>query len=181
MNTSNHQPFGAIAVLAVALIIAACAGFGAFSFNEESEEIVVEASPLATTPLGDVFPTRIPMEIDLEEELAKQDASGAKSVKLRELYFELTENTEKDSFDFIDDITIRVSSRESGSDLPEAELAWRDPVPRDVDKFVFDIDDELDLKPYAEEGLRLRTSASGSAPSSEVRFKVYANFRVDVL
>ena len=121
------------------------------------------------------------MEVDLEEELAEQDASSARSVYLRELYFEMTEDSEKRNFDFLDDITIRVSSRKPGSDLPEVDLAWRDPVPEDQDGFALDIDEDLDLKPYAEEGLRLNTRVSGSSPSREARFKVFASFRVRVL
>lgn len=178
----RHRLFALfVGVAALGAFLMACPAFGAFTFSEESDEITVESPALASTPLTDVFPARIPMEVELEEELAKQDASGASSVTLRELYFEITENSDKQNFDFLDDIVMRVSSRESDSDLPEEDLAWRDPIPRGENQFHLDIDEDLDLKPYAEQGLRLRTNVSGSAPSSDAKFKVFAEFRVDTL
>ena len=162
-------------------LVAACAGLGAFSFSEESDEIIIEPSPLSSVGLDSLFPTHIPLHVDLEQELAKQDASGARSVYLRELYFEMTDESEAESFDFIDEITIRISSRDQNSDLPDRDLAWRDPVPGGQTRFHLDIDEDLDLKPYAEEGLRMRTNASGTSPNREVRFKVYTSFRVNVL
>ena len=121
------------------------------------------------------------MEVNLEEELAEQDASGARAVYLRELYFELSEESDKRTFDFLDDITIHVASRKDDSELSEAELAWRDPIPEGQVRFDLEVDDELDLKPFAEEGMRLNTRVAGSAPSQDARFKVYATFRVRVI
>ena len=165
--------------LSVAILIAttslfvACGNFGSFTFTEESDVIVVEGQGNLLTNL---FPTRIPMDIDLEQELEKQDASGAESVHLIDLYFEMEDDTDEEDFDFMDDITVDVSSESH----PEKQLAWKDPIPTGTDRFELDVDDDLDLKPYAEEGLRLNTSVSGSSPDDDARFKVYAEFRVHV-
>lgn len=165
-------------LVALPAIATACSGIGAFSFTEESEPIVIEASPL---PFSDLFPAQIPMEMNLEQELEEQDASGARSVTLTELYFETTDDTEQDNFDFVDEVTIEISSQQSDSDLPDETLAWLDDVPEGESTIFLEVDDEIDLKPYAEEGLRMNTDASGSAPSQDVEFKVFAKFRVDVI
>ena len=174
---SKTSPF-LVVLVAVSTFFFACGEFGAFTFSEESDVITVDGN---NTPLADLLPTRIPLEVDLEQELEEQDASGARSVHLNDLYFEMTGDTDEPNFDFMDDITITVASRDSDSDLPERELAWSDPVPEGEDRFHLDIDEGLDLKPYAEEGLRLRTNASGSAPDDDAKFTVTAEFRVDVM
>jgi hypothetical protein len=154
-------------------------GVGSFTFTEESGVIVIEGSPALLGPLTDLFPSTLPMEIDLEQELEEQDASGARSVHLTQIYFELTDDSDEPSFDFIDRISLEVSA--SDADLPRREIAWSDPVPAGVHRFFLGVDESVDLKPYAEAGLRLRTVASGSAPSQDARFRVYATFRVRVL
>ena len=183
MTSRRTSPIIAMTLVCLLCILClSCAGVGSFSFSEESEEIFVDASPLGSTPLGNLFPNaRIPMEVNLEEELAEQDASGARAVYLRELYFELSQESEKRTFDFLDDITISVASRQEDSELAEATLAWRDPIPEGQERFYLDLDDELDLKTYAEEGIRLNTQVTGSAPADDARFQVYATFRVRVL
>ncbi len=178
----NYRKFVPIAIIfTLFAFLSACAGIGAFSFSEESQPITVEASPLPGSGIDILDGLRIPMEVDLEQQLKEQEASGARSVTLTELYFETTEETTQDNFDFLDEITIEISSRQSGSDLPRETLAWQLDVPRGESKFHLEVDDDLDLKPYAEEGLRLSTSASGSAPDEDVVFKVYAKFRVNVI
>lgn len=168
-----------VVVLALAFLLTGCPNLGSFTFTEESPEQTVSGSPLGG--LANLFPASIPLEIDLEQELQEQDASGARSVHLIELYFELTDDTEEENFDFLDNIELEVSSADSNSDLPRRDLAWRNPVPTGENRFEFDIDEEVDLKPYAEEGLRLRTTASGSAPNNDAKFRVVATFRVHVL
>ncbi len=171
----------ALLLVSFAAAAVACAGVGSFSFSEESEPITIEASPLSGTGLDKLDGLRIPLEVDLEQELEEQDASGARAVYLRELYFETTEDTEQDNFDFIDEITITISSRDSDSELPTQALAWQDDIPAGESRLHLEVDDDLDLKPYAEEGLRLRTEASGSSPKEDVVFKVFTEFRVNVI
>lgn len=162
-----------VIALTLALITVACAGIGSFSFTEESDVIVVES-----TLVNGLLPTRVPMQIDLEQELQEQDASGAKSVYLTELYFEMTDDTDEDDFSaFLDDIVIEVSSDSHDT----KEIAWSDPVPTSEGRLELNVDDDLDIKPHAEEGLRFRTNANGSAPPEDAKFRVYATFRVRVL
>lgn len=165
------------------VFLSACAGLGSFSFTEESETITVRGQPSLTSnlPLADLFPTSIPLEVNLEQELAEQDASGARSVHLTELYFELTDESSQPDFDFLDRITLTVEPRDADSDLPARQLAIRNPIPDGQQQFYLDVNDELNLKSYVEAGLRLRTNVSGSPPSSDATFKVFATFRVRVL
>ena len=164
-------------------LLVGCATLGSFTFTEESEVITIRGERTLPTPmpLADLFPTTIPLEVDLEQELAAQDASGARSIHLTELYFELTDDSRQETFDFLNRITLTVGPQDSSSELPSQELAIRNPIPEGESRFYLDVDDQLNLKPYVEEGLRLQTNVTGSAPSSEARFKVFATFRVRVL
>lgn len=171
MNLQHTASFSI--VIATAVMLFAGCNVGSFTFTEESNEILVEGKDL----LGQLSPFDIPLEINLEQQLEEQDASGARSVHMIELYFEMTDDTEEPDFDFIDTITIEVDSDSE----PKRELAWRDPVPEGQSRFELDIDEELDLKPYAEEGVTMTTSVSGTTPDDDARFKVYATFRVHVV
>ena len=156
-----------------------CPNFGSFTFTEVSDVIEVEGQNAigSGTPLDDLIDTRVPMEVNLQQELEEQDASSAESVHLIDLYFELEDDSDEEDFDFMDEITITVSS----DNHAEAELAWKDPIPDGEERFELERDEDLDLKPYAEDGLRLNTDASGSAPEEDARFRVYAEFRVHVM
>lgn len=175
--TQRKTPFLLVIALLTGLVLA-CGDFASFTFTEESDVITIEGS---SGLLADLMPTRIPLEVDLEQELEEQDASGAESVHLIDMQFEMTDDTDEPDFDFIDEITITVASRDDDSDLPERELAWSDPVPEGEDQFHLEVDDDLDLKPYAEEGLRLRTQANGTSPDEDAKFQVSAEFRVNVM
>lgn len=168
-----------VSLVAIALVTA-CAGFGSFTFTEESGVITIEGRSQLLGPLTDLFPAEIPLNVDLEQELAEQDASGARSVHLNELYFELVDDSVEENFDFIDEITLEISGAGS-SDLETREIAWARPVPEGEARFSFDVDEDFDIKPYAEAGLRLRTRATGSAPRDDARLRVVATFRVRVL
>ena len=172
---SNLKLLTSLFVVALAaLTLVACSGFGSFSFTEQSNVIIVKGNSL---PLADLLPTTIPMEVDLEQELERQDASGARAVYLTELYLEMVDESEEPDFDFLDSLTLRVSSDSHGPDT----IAWKDPVGTGQRRVELDVDDSIDIKPHAEEGLRFRTQASGSSPSKDAQFRVFATFRVDVL
>ncbi|MFU8806259.1 MAG: hypothetical protein ACNA8W_20780 [Bradymonadaceae bacterium] len=169
----------------IGLTFTACGNLGSFSMTEESDEIVVPGQAMGLLGgLADLFPTTIPMEIDLDQQLQARDAGPAKSVFLTEIEFVITESKDPNgtnNFDFIDRVNIEIESRGSGSDLPRKRLAWNDSVQEGQRSFFLDIDGDVDLKPYIEEGLRLRSSANGSAPRNDVSFKVIAHFRVFLL
>ncbi|TXD38525.1 hypothetical protein FRC98_06485 [Lujinxingia vulgaris] len=168
------------AVVLLMLSFSAC-GIAAFTINEESEVIEIQGQSGNLLGLGDLFPTRIPLTVNLEQELQAQDADGAQAVYLTDLTFALEDDSEEPNFDFIDEVTITIESTQSGSDLPSVELAWRNPAPEGATDFSLEIEEGVNLKPYIEEGMRLSSDASGSAPTETARFRVFAEFRVEVL
>ncbi len=174
MDTRHTSIFSLLIVVLTAGLITACGNFGSFTFTEESQEIEVEGQ---SSPLSNLLPTEIPMQVNLQQELERQDASGAQSVHLIDLYFEMTDNTDEEHFDFMNEITITVDA----DGQSEEELAWNLDIPEGQNRFHLDTDSDLDLKPYVEEGMSLETDVSGSAPDNDARFKVYAEFRVHVL
>ena len=176
----SSRPLLVAALTLLVLGLSAC-GIAAFTITEESGVIEIEGRSGSLLGLGDVFPTRIPLSINLEQELQAQDADGAKAVYLTNLSFVLESDSEEPNFDFIDEVTITIESTRDGSDLPAVELAWRDPAPEGATDFALEIEDGVNLKPYIEEGMRLSSDAAGSAPDQTARFRVIADFRVEVL
>ncbi len=165
-----------LALLTTPLVLTACGGLGSFSFTEESDEIEVEGRDAITATLGEVFDDEIPLTVNLEQRLEEQDASGARSVHLTELEFRMTDNTEEEDFEFLNSIHIDVDANSQD----RRQLATREGIPAD-DSFYLDVDDDLDLKPYVEEGMDLLTEVEGSQPDEDAVFRVYATFRVRVL
>lgn len=177
MTTPRTIALSLFALILSGFVLTACGGFGSFSFTEESQVIEVEGKNMFDAALGELFPATIPLTVDLEQRLEEQDASGARAVYLTELEFRMTDDSDEEDFGFLDAIEhIRVDA----DDQEEQLLAWKDDIPEE-DSFFLDVDDDLDLKPYVESGMDLRTRVSGDQPNNDARFRVYATFRVQVL
>jgi hypothetical protein len=169
-----------VALLVASLASTGCGDIGSFTFTEDSQEIVVEGSSL-----GGVLPESalsvFQLNINLEQELEERDADGAKAVYLTDLELQITDTEEPegdtDNFDFLNSITIDVAA----DGLDTRQLAVRDPVPEGQRSVALDVDDDIDLKPYIEEGMSLQTDASGSQPPDDTSLKVVATLRVKVL
>src|SRR5690606_23267417 len=122
------RPLFTAALLLMVLTLGAC-GIAAFTINEESEVIEIQGQGTSLLGLGELFPSRIPLTVNLQQELQAQDADGAKAVYLSDLTFALEDDSQESDFDFIDEVTITIESTRSGSNLPRVELAWRAPAP----------------------------------------------------
>jgi len=183
-----HPRTALLSLLAAALLCTGCGdeGVASFTFTEESSEARVEGSNAPTILPLDIglFP-EVNVAIDLEEELAARDATGARAVFLTDLSLELTDTArpegDEDDFDFIEKLSIFVESTAEGTQLTRQKLAEIDPVPAGVTTLTFDVDDTLDLKPYVEEGMRLSTSGEASVPEDDVTLKAVVTLRVRVL
>lgn len=176
-----------IALIAFALSTAACGDeLGSISFTEESGESVVEgsANPLNMLLPAEVFPP-LRLNINLQQELDAQNATGAKAVNLRALKLKITDTErpsgDTDDFDFLSKATLYVESTKSGTTLERKQIATIDPVPSGQTEVAFDVDDSVDLKPYIEEGMRLTSSGSGSVPPDNVSLKAEITVRVRLL
>ncbi|MBA2662143.1 MAG: hypothetical protein H0U74_07595 [Bradymonadaceae bacterium] len=166
------------------LVLFAC-GLASFTMNEESKEIIIAGQ--ATGILGslaDLFPANIPMDFNLEQELKARDAGVAESVYLTELRFAITATRDpdgSDNFNFLDSVDIHLEPTTARSALPARRLAWIDTVADGRRELFLKVDDGIDLRPYIEEGMRLKSTVKGSAPRNDVSMKVFAKLDVHLL
>lgn len=169
------------------LTCAGCSDFGSFTFTEESGEVVIQAQ---STGLLDVLPADnllppFTFDIDLQQRLEEQDATGAKGVYLEGLNLEITPTHEpgedQDNFDFIKKVDVYIESSKEESTLKRIKIAWLDDVPSDQKLVSFTVDDSIDLKPYVEEGLTLTTEGTGYFPEDDTSFIASTTLRIDIL
>ena len=168
----------------LALLVTLLAGcgdnLGSFTFDEESQEVVVEGSNVPVDLPGNALSV-FKLNVNLEHELEKRDAKGAKAVYLEALALKITDtevgSDDTDNFDFLDNVTIYVNA--DGQE--RKQLAILDPVPEGQQRVSFDVDSSIDLKPYIQEGMNLETEATGNKPEDNVSFKAVTTIRVDVL
>ena len=171
----------------VLVLCVGCGDFGSFTITEESGEVVIESQ---NSGLLDVLPTDnllppLVFDIDLQQRLEEQNATGAKGVYLEGLELEITPSQEpdgdSDDFDFIQKVDVYVESSKEGSSLARVKIAWLEDVPADQKEVAFTVDEAVDLKPYVEEGVTLTTEGSGSFPEDDTSFIAVTTLRIDVL
>lgn len=164
-----------------------CTGVGSFTVTRTTATSVVEGS---NSPLMDLLPPTVvpPLELnfDLQAELARQDAKGAKAVYLNGLVLQITDDAiesadDTDNFDFLSRIEFYVESTDPDSELSRVRIASLDPVPEGKTELVLDTDDDVDLKPYAQEGIVLTTSGRGTVPSDDVSVEGVVTIEVETL
>ncbi|MFB6374289.1 MAG: hypothetical protein ABEN55_14510 [Bradymonadaceae bacterium] len=158
--SSNHRLVGVVVILLLALGLSSCGGgIITFSFTEESDEQVVEGQSL---PGPDLLQEPLSFNINLEKKLEKRDAKGAKRVELRDLKLKITDTEmqgdDTDNFNFLDSIEFRVAS----DSQPNKKIAWLDSVPKGKQTLSLNVDSSINLKPYIEDGMTLKTNAEGS-------------------
>ena len=162
----------------------ACTGVGDFEVTRETAEVVIDGT---NNPLNNLLPIKVipdlELEFDLDSELEKQNAKGARRVHLTGLVLRITDTRrpagDEDDFDFLDRIEFYVSSVDES--LPERLLASMDPVPSGREEIELDTDAELDLKPYAEAGIILTTKGKGSVPPDDVSVIGVVTIEVETL
>lgn len=165
--------------LASLLVLPGCPSVGSFTIEEESDERKVEGSEVGNT-LGQIGIEENPFtfDIDLEQELEKRNADGAKGVFLQDLRLTLdTESGNQGNFDFFDSIVLYANA----DNQERKEIARSEPVPEGKKEFAFDVDDDVNLKPYIEEGLNLEADVEGRQPESDRTFKALITLRVETL
>jgi hypothetical protein len=166
-----------ICLLTAVTLVAGCAGFGNFSFTEESGEQTIEGGTLA----GSLLPfDPFTFNVNLQQELQKRDAGPAKAVNLTGLNLRVTDTEEpdgdSDDFGFMESITLYANA--DGEE--RQRIAWKDPVPA-KDQFSFETDPNVNLKPYIEKGMKLETEASGNRPDDDTSMKAEITLRVKTL
>ena len=117
---------------------------------------VVVSAPLSAFPIN----------IDLVQQAKANGVSGAVShVTLTSLDLAITGSG---CFDFIQDVTISISSTKPGTALPSAVIATGS-NPGCVQTFTLQTT-AVDLKPYLDEGAQATPSGHGIPPASDVSF-----------
>ena len=165
-----YQFVGLAALVTLTATALGCNGVITFTIDEESGEQTVEGS---SNPLDSFIPFDSPFSfnVNLEQQLEKRDAKGAKEVRLETLDLVVTDTEmqgdDTDNFDFLDSITFYVDA----DGLERRKLAWRDSVPEGKQRLSMQVDDSIDLKPYVEKGMTLETDAEASPPEDDTSIK----------
>jgi len=169
------------------LPFASCASCkpGSFTIERKSAESVVDGSPsVLGLPVVNVLP---PMKIDfdLQQELESHDAKGAKSVFLQDLTLKITDTKQPDgdtdNFDFLDHVDVYIESTKDGTDLEKVKIASLADIPSGSQTATFAVEQDVDLKPYIEEGVRLTTKGQGQAPEDDTSLLADVTVLVKVL
>ncbi len=173
----------AISVLMVtALLLASCGdgGLASFEITETSQEVTVEGSALGQLPIDNPFGEALKLDINLEQELQKRDASGASGVFLEGLDLEITDTAmpegDTDNFNFLDSLEIYANA----DGLDKKLVAIIEEVPEDKQRISLETKDGINLKPYVEQGMKLQATARGSAPDDDTSLRAVATIRIEV-
>jgi hypothetical protein len=165
----------------IACVLFAGCGITDFDITQPVPEQQVQGSGIPA-PIAALFP--IPLSLDLSAEIQKQTTGPIDSVTLSSLELTITDTNrpsgDDDTWEFVDEIRVFVSSRASGSALPRVEIASVS-APGAVTTMVFDVDGDVDLKPYVDEGSVVESEASGSVPTDDVSYDGEGVFTVHPL
>jgi hypothetical protein len=164
-------------------LLASCGegGLGSFTFTETSQEVTVEGSGLNQLPVDNPFGEALNLDIDLDQELNARDATGASGVFLQDLELRITDTEmsgdDTDNFNFLDKLEIHANA----DGLDKKLVAIIEDVPQDVQSISLNTEDNVNLKPYVEQGMRLEASAEGNVPDDDTSLEAVATIRVEVL
>jgi hypothetical protein len=161
------------------LVSAACSGVFSFTFTQESNKQTVEGGNPVENLVNSFSPFNF--EINLDRQLEKRDADGAKEVNLQNLRLVVTNTDEHEegepNFDFLDSITFYANSENQD----RKKLAWREQVPEGKQKLSFEVDSSINLKPYIKDGMTLETEAEGNRPEQDTTIKGVMTLEVRAL
>ena len=164
----------------LALVGLAGCGITDFDIDQDLVEQRIEGSLLGG-PLAAVF--AIPLNLDLQADIAAHDTGPIDSVTLSSLTLTITGTArtdgDADDWSFVDRIDVYVKPT-AGSSLMRRRIATvSNPGP--VTALHFDVDDGVDLQPYVEQGATIDTEGSGTEPPDDVTFDGRAVFTVHPL
>ncbi len=164
-------------------LVVALAGCGVadFDISQPVLEQRVQGSPLPG-PLAVLFP--LPLDIDISQQIKQMETGPIDSVTLSKLTLTITATAmspgDTDTWSFVDAIHVFVKSSKSGSALPRVELASVT-APGPVTTLTFDVERDVDLQPYIEEGSVVEGESSGRLPEDDVSYDGEGVFTVHPL
>jgi len=110
--------------------------------------------------------TPFPVNIDVAQQAKAHGVDAVSHVTLSSLSLSITKGS--GCFDFVQDVTITISSTKAGTTLQPAVIATGS-NPGCVQTFTLQ-PTSVDLKPYLDEGAQAAPSAHGIPPASDVSF-----------
>lgn len=164
------------------LLLIALAGCGVadFDITQPVIEQRVQGSPLPG-PLAALFP--LPLDIDISQKIKEMETGPIDSVTLSKLELSITPTAmgsgDTDTWAFVDEIHVFVSSTRSGTQYPRLEIASVT-QPGAVTTLTFAVKD-FDLQPYVDEGGLVEAESAGSLPEDDVTYDGEAVFTVHPL
>lgn len=161
--------------LAVALILSGCDDLTSFDVTQDIPPQTIAGSPLPAI-LDGFF--EVPIDLTIQAEIDEMDAGPVDSITLSSL--SLTITTPDDDWAFLESCDLFVESTRAGTQLPRVKVATAR-IPADGTSLRFDPVDDVDLKPYVEEGARMTATATGNQPADDVTYDGRAVFTVHLL
>lgn len=164
-------------------VLPGCYDLGEFDVRRRIPEQRVEGNPLAGL-LGDLFSVPVPLDVDMAAETAAHDTGPAKSAHLSALWLDVTDtarsgDTDTDDFGFLRSVDVFVESTLSGSSLPRVLVAQAHDI-EPTEHLEFEVEDSIDVLPYADEGSRFVSEVEATAPADDVSFGGRFTLRVEV-
>jgi hypothetical protein len=168
-----------VSLIATLLVFCSGCGLDSFTFEEESQEVVIDGSALNQLPVNPFG--GLDLNIDLDQELEARDAGPADGVFLQDLKLSITDTKmpegDTDTFNFLDSLTIYANA----DGLDKKQVAILSEVPQDQQQITLNTDSGINLKPYIEAGMTLQAEADGSVPDDDTSLKALVTILVDLL
>lgn len=165
----------------VMCVISAACGVTDFDVTQPIVEQRVQGSPLPG-PLASLFP--LPLSVDLSSKIKAMHTGPIDSVTLSKLTLSMTptaqDSGDTDDWSFVDEIRVFVKSSMEGSTLPRVEIAHVT-NPGAVTTLMFEVEGDVNLDPYVNEGSIVEGESSGRLPPDDVSYDGEGVFTVHPL
>ncbi|CAN5249486.1 hypothetical protein BH11MYX1_BH11MYX1_14720 [soil metagenome] len=165
--------------LTAVVALAGC-GIADFDVSQDVPEQAVQGSNIPA-PLGALFP--LPLSLDLAQKIKAQNTGPIGTVTLSSLALTITKTDEPagdtDDWSFVTSVEVFVESTKSGTTLPKVKIASVS-APGAVQVMNFKVEN-VDVKPYIDEGSQVDTSGTGMVPSDDVSYDGVSTFTVHPL
>jgi hypothetical protein len=173
---------GVMRSLALVLCVAAAGcGIADFDVDQPVPEQMIQGSGIPG-PLAALFP--LPLNLDLTQQIKAHDTGPIDSVTMSSLTLTITPTDvapgDTDDWGFVDQVDVYIESTKSGTALPKVKIATIS-HPGAVQTMSFTIDESINLKPYIDEGTKVDTMGSGTAPPDDVSYAGKSTFHVHPL
>ena len=159
---------------ALVLVLLAGCGIADFDIDQPIPSQTIQGSGIPA-PLAALFP--LPLSLDLTAQIKARDTGPIGGVTLSALSLTITSAGD---WSFVDHVNVFVESTKTGSTLPKVEIAHV-MSPGAVKTMTFTVDGSVNLKPYVDEGGKVDSEGSGTAPSMDVTYDGQATFTVHPL